>query len=514
MKVVYFIYVITFICIAYFIYYANLIRIDPNIENKYPNFENKFDVYVINLKSNPERLENFLIEYKNSDISFKELNIYPAVVGKTLDVKKYITHDAYLRLKYIEKTKKRVHHYDITRGGVGCYLSHLDIYRRIVDSNKEYGLIFEDDVIIDKLVYKKMLYGLNTLPNDWDMYMLGIMCLNCNTISNYSKVNRFWGMHGYLIKKSTAVKLLGHLNKLIDKQIDADISLLIKNNNIVLYANNPSIVSQHMLTYESTIQINSFEETYDLFKEEFTNDDFDIYVINLVSNKERLNNFTYEYNKSDLSFKTFNVYPAIVGKELDLTKYVTIDAHQQILLTEKTGKRIHHYDLTRGAVGCYLSHLNIYKKIAESNKKYGLIFEDDVKIASDFYKRMLYGLNTVPNDWDIYLLGVVCLKCNVNQEYINIDRFWGMHGYLIKKETAAKLVKKLDVLIKKQIDADLSLLIKNNELKVYGINPLIVIQDGTKFESDIQTPVENNIDAFNEEFNQQQLEIFYNNYKN
>ena len=243
------------------------------------------------------------------------------------------------------------------------------------------------------------------------------------------------------------------------------------------------------------------EETYD------TNDNFDVYVINLVSNKDRLNNFTYEYNKSDLSFKKFNVFPAIVGKELDIKKYVTTDAYQQILLTEKTGKRIHHYDLTRGAVGCYLSHLNIYKKIAKSNKKYGLIFEDDVKIATDFYKRMLYGLNTVPNDWDIYLLGVTCLKCNINQDYININRFWGTHGYLIKKETAIKLVEKLDVLLKKQIDADLSLLIKNKQLKVYGINPLIVVQDGSKFTSDIQTPVENNIDAFNEEFNQQQLKL-------
>jgi GR25 family glycosyltransferase involved in LPS biosynthesis len=246
--------------------------------------------------------------------------------------------------------------------------------------------------------------------------------------------------------------------------------------------------------------------------ENFTEDDFDVYVINMVSNKERLDNFMKEYNNSDLAFKKINVYPAIVGKDLDLTKYVSVNAHQQIIDTEKTGKRIHHYDLTRGAVGCYMSHLNVYKKIAASNKKFGLIFEDDVKIATDFYKRMLYGLNTVPDDWNIYLLGIVCLKCDIKNDYINVNRFWGLHGYLVKKETAALLVEKLSKLIKKQIDAEISLMIKNKQLKIYGINPLIVIQDGQKFKSDIQTPVENNIDAFDEEFNQTQLSNFYRKY--
>jgi len=269
MKIIYIIYLVISILIAYCLYNINLTWKYTNVINKYSNLENEFDVYVINLKSNTERLEHFVNEYSKSDLSFKELNVYPAVVGKNLDIKKYVSHDGYIQLKYTERTKKRIHHYDITRGAVGCYLSHLDIYRKIVESDKEYGLIFEDDVIIDKLVYEKMIYGLNTLPDDWEMYMLGITCINCNTITNYSKVNRFWGTHAYFIKRTTAVKLLGYLNKLINKQIDADISLLIKNNHLIVYAMNPSIVDQLQLEFGSTIQVDVFEETNDLFSEEF-----------------------------------------------------------------------------------------------------------------------------------------------------------------------------------------------------------------------------------------------------
>jgi len=246
-----------------------------------------------------------------------------------------------------------------------------------------------------------------------------------------------------------------------------------------------------------------------------SSDDFNVYVINLKKNTERLNNFMNEYNKSDLKDIPINVFSAIVGKELDLVNYVTPAAYKQILTTEVLKNRKYHYELTRGAVGCYLSHLNIWKKIAESNKKFGLIFEDDVKIATDFFARLMIGLKDVPNEWDIYTCGIMCLKCDINHNYIKVNRFWGLHGYIIKKESAKIIYNELNKLINKQIDADLSLLIKYGKIKIYSINPIIVAQDGN-FGSDIQVPLDknSNLDAFTEEFNQNQLTVFNNKYKN
>lgn len=226
---------------------------------------------------------------------------------------------------------------------------------------------------------------------------------------------------------------------------------------------------------------------------------FEIYIIHMTKNATRLDNFDKYYNKSDIHFKKYTVFPAVVGKSLDLINFVTPNAYTQILDVEKTSIRKHHYDLTRGAVGCYLSHLSIYKKIVESKIDYGIIFEDDSIISSDFYARLQYGLTQIPDDWDIFLLGLTCLKCDIKSEYITVNRFWGTHGYIIKNKSAAKLVEYLDRPLSKQIDADLSLLIKREIIKVYSINPLIVVQDGI-FTSDIQVDLANSNEAFNEEF--------------
>lgn len=274
--------------------------------------------------------------------------------------------------------------------------------------------------------------------------------------------------------------------------------------------NYSSIISSNddTLITSNSILTSLFNTTNNNYKKELTNDNFDIYIIHMETNTNRLLNFNRYYNISDLVFKKYNIFPAVIGKNLNLIDFVTPKAYEQILLTDKTKKKRFHYELTRGAVGCYLSHLSVYKKIIESNLKYGIVFEDDSIIANDFYDRLQYGLSVVPQDWDIYLLGLICLKCDINKDYININRFWGTHGYIIKKDSAKKILEYLDRPISKQIDADLSLLIKRKIINVYAINPIIVAQDGT-FISDIQIDTLDSVDAFNEEFKQQELMNFY-----
>lgn len=253
---------------------------------------------------------------------------------------------------------------------------------------------------------------------------------------------------------------------------------------------------------------NTIEGFSEKLTENFNSNEVEIYLIHMAKNIDRLQNFEQSYFNSDMSFKKFNIFPAVIGKDLNLINYVSPKAYKQILMSEKTGTRMHHYDLTRGAVGCYLSHLSIYKNIIEKNMKYGIIFEDDAIIANDFYKRLLYGLNVVPKNWDIFLLGVICLKCDVGKEYINIKRFWGTHGYIVNNQSAKKLLEYLDKPLSKQIDADMSLLIKKGIINVYAINPVIVVQDN-KFGSDIQMSVTDSSVAFNEEFKQGVLMDFY-----
>lgn len=234
-------------------------------------------------------------------------------------------------------------------------------------------------------------------------------------------------------------------------------------------------------------------------KELFSNNDIDIYLINMVKNKDRLNHFIKIYNQSDLKNIQYTVFPAIVGKDLDLEKYVTPKTYKQIIASELSFKRNTHYELSRGAVGCYLSHLSIYKKIMESDKNYGLIFEDDISFKPDFLSKLMKGLTMVPDDWDILLCGVFCLDCETLTGYSKIRRFWGLHAYLIKKESARKIYNQLNKLIGRQIDGDIEYLNKTNKIIVYALDPEIAKQD-SNFGSDIQLPVkpDDGIDPFTE----------------
>ena len=218
--------------------------------------------------------------------------------------------------------------------------------------------------------------------------------------------------------------------------------------------------------------------------EKDNNIDSTINVINLVKNKEKLETFFDYYYKSDLSNNELNVYPAVIGKDLDLMKYVSSSTYNNIIMTETNNSREDHTKFTRGAVGCYLSHLNIIKKIAKSNKDYGIIFEDDARIHPHFYEILIKKLKKIPDDWDILLLGSICMDGIYYDDYVDVNDFYGTECYIIKKESAIKLVPILDKLINVQYDAKLEKLNKNQDIKIYQIYPVLVYQ--ISMESDIQ----------------------------
>ena len=55
--------------------------------------------------------------------------------------------------------KIRDYHYEInTMGAIGCYLSHIEVWKKIKeDKNCNYGMIFEDDVIVKHNLKQKIL---------------------------------------------------------------------------------------------------------------------------------------------------------------------------------------------------------------------------------------------------------------------------------------------------------------------------------------------------------------------
>lgn len=217
--------------------------------------------------------------------------------------------------------------------------------------------------------------------------------------------------------------------------------------------------------------------------------DINVYLINLDRNKERLEHFLEQYLMSDLRYKQFQRFRAVDGKVLDVSKLLTDKAYNEVMSIEKTGFRTKHYQLTRGAIGCYLSHLNLYKTISEGDKPYGLVFEDDIIISNNIFANLNKALANIPNDWDMLLLGCYCISCDRYEKYYDLDRFFLLHAYIIKKEAAARIYEELNAKkIVQQIDSELSDMINVGKLKVYCLRNMIAKQGG-KFRTTIQTPL-------------------------
>lgn len=213
------------------------------------------------------------------------------------------------------------------------------------------------------------------------------------------------------------------------------------------------------------------------------------WVINLDKNTSRLNTFMHHFQNSDLSNLKIKRFSAIYGKEIDIRKYVTPGAYKNMLLHEKNGYRTRHYHITRGAVGCYLSHMEIYKKLLQDEKHdYYLVFEDDAKILPHVKNTIADAIDHAPADWDMIVFAPILQFVSAETQYLKkFKYFWGLIGYAISKEGARKFLAAHDK-INMQIDSKMTYMIINNQFNVYATKKPIVMNDRSQG-TDIQMPV-------------------------
>lgn len=152
-------------------------------------------IYIINLPARKERLELLMerIEPKPDSYYVKSTG---AVDGKEVI-------EGYLN-----------------KGQIGCWLSHVDAWKMIVDQSEPIALVLEDDAMIElPKMYDDILDVMVRLPNKWDVCYLGgryadpekAESINGNIMTSSS--SRIWHSHAYLITKNGASKLLRKSSK-------------------------------------------------------------------------------------------------------------------------------------------------------------------------------------------------------------------------------------------------------------------------------------------------------------
>jgi glycosyl transferase family 25 len=100
-----------------------------------------------------------------------------------------------------------------SNGEIGCVLSHLKIWKQMVDENIEYALIFEDDCAATTNIQylEQIMSGEQSLVKNADIILLGALAYYGHANienSNFYRIRIFDGSHALIITKATAVKCI------------------------------------------------------------------------------------------------------------------------------------------------------------------------------------------------------------------------------------------------------------------------------------------------------------------
>jgi len=227
-----------------------------------------------------------------------------------------------------------------------------------------------------------------------------------------------------------------------------------------------------------------------------------IVVINMDKDIARLTQLQKSFSRTDLSSKyALNRFPAVIGKNVNERDWLTDAAMKQLHDVETRGFRTHHYQLTRGAIGCFLSHYNLAKQLLEESDDIDMYFvlEDDAGLlpnCMDLIKKILL---FAPENWDIILLYTA--RCNgpiINKFFTKCNQFWSTCAYILNKTGARKLVDEVDKMkMDGQIDAYLSRMVQQGKINVYGSN--IHMAEPVAIDTNIQVDLQEfpGIDPFN-----------------
>ena len=202
------------------------------------------------------------------------------------------------------------------------------------------------------------------------------------------------------------------------------------------------------------------------------------YVINLEKYKNKYDLSIKRLSKLNLNIDRFN---AISITDLNNKKVQKL-VYPSVEYTIKYGRFSHNNIGSYGAIGCYLSHISLWKQLLKSNDEMYLIFEDDVNInntISEFDNKLNeYLTHVYKEDWDIIFLGYIFLNNKIEFTYFNQvnDIIFGLQAYIINKKGAQKLLKSALPIVD-QLDSYISYMAMMRNLNAYVPKYNFFIQD-------------------------------------
>lgn len=165
--------------------------------------------YVINLDREFERRNEISAQLLAQDIPF---SVFPAVDGHLLD------GEAVARA--YDEAAARKGYRELSRGELGCALSHLGVYRQILADKVDHALVLEDDARLGpdvKQVLRELAVAipasspLVVLLSHVDKYTRWSSQPLGETASLVRRYGEWWRAHAYFITRAAAAAMLENL---------------------------------------------------------------------------------------------------------------------------------------------------------------------------------------------------------------------------------------------------------------------------------------------------------------
>ncbi|PHM60601.1 lipooligosaccharide galactosyltransferase I [Xenorhabdus stockiae] len=225
------------------------------------------NIFVINLAKDTERRESIK---KQAETLGLQIQFIEAINGKNLSDTE------------INKFCRNFHDNGLTHGVLGCSLSHLKVYEKIISENLDVALILEDDVNLSKEItniYNSICnYNLKN-KNTPLIYLLSITNEYIDSFKKKLSPKYFLVdvidadyAYGYIINNVAAKKLVKFLNPV---WIEADKWRFMQERGIVkIKAVIPPIITATDLSIKSTLEDDrsiTLQKRIDFFNDQYEN---------------------------------------------------------------------------------------------------------------------------------------------------------------------------------------------------------------------------------------------------
>ncbi|MDD3448826.1 MAG: glycosyltransferase family 25 protein [Gammaproteobacteria bacterium] len=166
-------------------------------------------VFVINLMRREDRRQGMMQQLDHLDLDFE---FVPAVDGANLG------RDDMVQYR-LSKSAIALREGGMHQNEIACLLSHMKVYKMILEKNLPYALVLEDDAVLEPAL-PGILSAIETLPQVWDVIKLnswpdkkGVPIGPAGEGFEWSYFKNIGGMTGYIVSRSGAERMLDYIKR-------------------------------------------------------------------------------------------------------------------------------------------------------------------------------------------------------------------------------------------------------------------------------------------------------------